>query len=337
MGDSFALGKCACFGLVLISVASILIVILIPLSFSDNEYFEMGFLQKKSTGEVDRETVYLSGRHFIGVDATFKRFRSDAHIENFEKMTFFNREKLQVAMTYTLQYFLIPGELKYLHDAYGLNYRSVLRETASSAIKNAASGFTIDEYRMKRDMVKAALFEAARKALGGTCCLKNCDGRFKCYPGCKPYSTCSIKDKGLFVFVKYFQLQEVDITEEQEMKFLRRVIEQEKQDTEEYKQRDKIERKKTEQEKISIDNAANELFQSAIAKSGLLIAQADASFKATLESARNSGLQLMHSSLNITSEEHMKSLDYIRTLGNHKQAMLYIGFKTLIAREMNTV
>ena len=98
-----------------------------------------------------------------------------------------------------------------------------------------------------------------------------------------------------------------------------------------------IERKKTEQEKISIDNAANELFQSAIAKSGLLIAQADASFKATLESARNSGLQLMHSSLNITSEEHMKSLDYIRTLGNHKQAMLYIGFKTLIAREMNTV
>ena len=52
MGDSFALGKCACFGLVLISVASILIVILIPLSFSDNEYFEVGFLNVFSKSQL---------------------------------------------------------------------------------------------------------------------------------------------------------------------------------------------------------------------------------------------------------------------------------------------
>ena len=56
----------------------------------------MGFVKKKSTGAVDRSKVYMGGRHFVGVDATFKKFKADAHLESFKKMEFFNKEKLQV-------------------------------------------------------------------------------------------------------------------------------------------------------------------------------------------------------------------------------------------------
>ena len=199
----------------------------------------MGFVKKKSTGAVDRSKVYFGGRHFIGVDATFKHFRADAHSAVYEKMTIFNMENLQVTMTCSLQYYLIPDELKYLHDAYDLAYEPIIKKTTSSAIKNAATKFTVDEYRKERSKVAAALFTAARIGLGGICCPKDCK-KFKCYKGCKPYSTCAQSDKGVYSFLKSFQLQEVDITDDQEKRFLQRVIEQEKQDTEMFKKQEKV-------------------------------------------------------------------------------------------------
>ncbi len=94
-----------------------------------------------------------------------------------------------------------------------------------------------------------------------------------------------------------------------------------------------ITRKKTEQEKQQIENQALEVSQNATAKSGLIAAQAAASAKAVVEDARNSGLQIIYSAINVTKEEHKKSLDYIRTLRNHKNSVMYVGFKTLIGRD----
>ena len=195
----------------------------------------MGFAKRKSTGTVDRSKVYLGGRHFIGVDYTFKKFKADAHIEVFQKMEFFNKDKLSVTMTFALQYFLMPEELKSLHDAYDLGYRPVLRNTVGAAIKDAATKYSVDEYRKERPKVAAGLFRAAKQSLGGTCCFRDCS-KYICMPGCKR-SNCT---KGLFAYLKYFQLEEVDITAQQEEKFLQTVIEREKRDTENFKQREKV-------------------------------------------------------------------------------------------------
>ena len=197
----------------------------------------MGFAKRKSTGTVDRSRVYTGGRHFIGVDYTFKKFRADAHIEVFQKMEFFNKDKLSVTMTFALQYFLIPEELKNLHDSYDLGYRPVLRNTVKAAIKDAATKYSVDEYRKERPKVATGLFNAAKLSLGGSCCYKDCK-KYVCMPGCLT-SNCS---KGLFAYLKYFQLEEVDITQQQEEKFLQTVIETEKRDTENFKQKEKVER-----------------------------------------------------------------------------------------------
>ena len=87
--------------------------------------------------------------------------------------------------------------------------------------------------------VSKALFDAVKKALGGTCCPKDCT-KFDCYAGCKAYSSCTLKDKGLFASVKFFQLQKVDITAEQTKNYLQKVVEQEKQDTEQFTQQEKV-------------------------------------------------------------------------------------------------
>ena len=92
-------------------------------------------------------------------------------------------------------------------------------------------------------------------------------------------------------------------------------------------------RKETEFLKKKIENSALEVSQNATAKSTLIKAQADAAAKAVKENARNSGLQTIYGTVNITSEAHKKSLDYLRTLLNHKKTHLYVGFTTLVAKE----
>ena len=94
-------------------------------------------------------------------------------------------------------------------------------------------------------------------------------------------------------------------------------------------------RKETEKQKKKMENIALEVAQNATAKASLLKAKATASAKAILEDARNSGLQIIYNTLNITSESHKKTLDYVRVLRDHNNAHMYISFNTLVAKEGN--
>lgn len=58
--------------------------------------------------------------------------------------------------------------------------------------------------------------------------------------GCKKYNLCTKEDKGFFVDLVYFQLQNVDLTPEQESRFLKKVLEQERKDTEIFKQQEAV-------------------------------------------------------------------------------------------------
>ena len=53
-------------GLIVLGVACLLVVILVPMSFGDLEYYEMGFTRNKATGEVDTSKVYYGGMWVSG-------------------------------------------------------------------------------------------------------------------------------------------------------------------------------------------------------------------------------------------------------------------------------
>jgi hypothetical protein len=57
------------------AVVVLLILILVPLSFSYIDYYDYGLVQRKSTGSVDTEKVYSSGRYALGPDRHFIKYQ----------------------------------------------------------------------------------------------------------------------------------------------------------------------------------------------------------------------------------------------------------------------
>jgi hypothetical protein len=53
----------------------LLILILVPLSFSYIDYYDYGLVQRKSTGSVDTDKVYSSGRYMVGPDRHFIKYQ----------------------------------------------------------------------------------------------------------------------------------------------------------------------------------------------------------------------------------------------------------------------
>ena len=52
------------------SIAALLLVILLPLSFGYLDFYHYGFLRRRSTGRVKLDNVYAGGRYFVGPDHT---------------------------------------------------------------------------------------------------------------------------------------------------------------------------------------------------------------------------------------------------------------------------
>jgi len=307
-------------------VVAALVCILVPLSFSDLHYYEMGFARSKVSGSVDTSKVYTGGRYFLGISSEFKIFRADMHNESFEKVAIFNKEKLEVLFSFSLLYKLRPSHLKKLHDVYDVEYRPVIRSITLATVKGVATKFTVDEYRLERRKVREAFAAEVAKQLGGNCCGE--DAKFR-LPGCQPLSECT--DPGLFVDLQYFHLHRVGITGDQESRYMKQVVESEREDTELYRQSESMESIKTTEQRDLINNKAKEVQENATSHSDLIKATADIDSKRITSNAANQGLQIIYNKLNITTEEHKKSMDYIRTLTESNDANLYVGFDYMVA------
>ena len=67
-----------------------------------------------------------------------------------------------------------------------------------------------------------------------------------CVAGCIPYKECTVADAGLNAEVTYFQLHEVEIPGELNMRYLQSIVLQEADQTEQLQQDSQISRKETE-------------------------------------------------------------------------------------------
>lgn len=316
-----------------VSLVILIIVIIVPMSFAPVEYYEMGFVKSKTTGKVDTSQVYTSGLHFIGPAHTFKKFRCDVQFESFKNVAIFNKEKIEVEFSFSMLYKLRPEYLKNLHDDYNLDYHSVFRTKALSSLKGAATQFTVDEYRLEREKIKTAFGQELSQALGGNCCRKSkCkEDTMICKETCKDLSKCTELELGLYADLHYFHLHKIHITRQQEALYLKKVLEQEKEDTEKFKQIEAMTSIETDKMRDDIYNQAEEISQTAIAESGFIKANAAIESSSKTADAANSGLQIIYAKLNITKETHKKNLDYVRTLSNSEDARLYVGFEYMVA------
>ncbi len=75
-------------------VPILLILILVPLSFSYVDYYDYGLVQRKSTGSVNTDEVYSNGRYWLGPDRRFVKYQADAHVGSFNELGVFSGEEL---------------------------------------------------------------------------------------------------------------------------------------------------------------------------------------------------------------------------------------------------
>ena len=83
-----------------------------------------------------------------------------------------------------------------------------------------------------------------------------------------------------------------------------------------------------------IKNEAKEISEKAESQADLLFIVSQANYTNTVELARSRGLQLLYSSLGITSQEHKNSFDYLRTLRGLDNVHLTVDFQQRIAGKL---
>lgn len=279
----------------LLCVGSLLILILIPLSFSKLDYNMAGLLQQKSTGEFDLSRVYgPGGLYFIGPDYTFKEFPMS--LQTFDqRISVWSKSGTHDAgstllLDISFQYVLKQSELGNLYTEYAGQYAPMVHSYALDAIKNTAPLFGVDEYLTSREVVEATLRQNVTKKLA---------------------------DK-MAVDVLDLQLRKIQLTKEQEAIKLTAAVQVEQNEKELYLQQARLINETTKLDVARIENQANIVAQSAVAQAAVITETAEYQARKLVEQARSDGLQQMLTDMGLTSDEHKASLDYITTLVNNK-------------------
>ncbi|XP_063412520.1 uncharacterized protein LOC134695237 isoform X1 [Mytilus trossulus] len=324
--------------------AALLILILVPVSFSYLDFYEYGLKRQKSTGSVDKTEIYDSGRYFVGPDFEFKVFPSDLHYVELEDAKIFTSDKLEVEVSVNFQYVIRKDELISLHDTYDLEYKEIMKSSALDALKSVfsnpvnASGaitvYTTRELINNRAVIEQTVWKSVRERLGGTCCNSYCGRSNPLCSTCKV--VCTASDKGLNVEVKYFQLRRIRIPRDVEKQFIQALVLQEQNEEEKLKQDAVVVRKETSQKVLVIENEAKEISQNATAQATLIGSIAQANYTAILESARSDGLKRAFVELNFNLQEHKNSFDYLRTIRGQENTHLTVNFQQKIAGNLGS-
>ncbi|KAL4219618.1 hypothetical protein ACF0H5_022191 [Mactra antiquata] len=315
-----------------VGLAAILLVIILPMSFSSLEYNEYGFRRQKSTGTVDTSKVYSGGKHFLGPDYEFKTFKAGAHFLDLYKTKVFTRDKLEVSITAHAQYFLRRDELPLLHAGYDIYYEDVMKSSAIDAIKGAIPVYNTTELKTKRPEIEKVIYKAVRERLGGKCCRPDCQAyKEACASGCIASDKCPDSEKGLHVDVKFFQLTDIDIPHDVMERFMENLLLVEKNLREQHVQNATIIRKDTAKKVADIQNQAKEIRESAESESRTIAIVAQAESTSIIEKARSTGLKQLYDSLKITTQEQKNSFDYLRTLRGLDNVHLTVDFQQRIA------
>lgn len=300
MDNKKALGAC------LIFVIILLVVILIPLTFSYVEYYEYGLQQRKTTGKVDTSSVYPSGRWNLGPDHHFIKYQADAHLENLDELSVFSAGGsnesigLEFLVDVDFTFFLIEDEIGELHKELSSNYRNVIVSRAKDAIKNEAIFVTFTEYFQARKKVE----ERFRKAV---------QERWNIRPS-------------LHCELDQFHLGRIRIPDSVAKKQLESRIQNERNDKEQFFQQAQVERELTLVEVNTINLESNKTLRTAEAQASLIRSKARSEAIRLRAQAGVNGTKLLLAAADITTQDHKTAFTYIRTLRNRESVDIDVSY-----------
>jgi hypothetical protein len=287
-------------------VGVLLIVILVPLTFSYVEYYEYGLDQRKTTGLVNIDRIYGHGRYNLGPDHHFIKYQADAHLEAFDQLSVFSAGGsnesigLEFLVDIDFSFFLIENEIGILHKELASNYREVIVSRTKDAIKNEAIYITFTEYFEARKEVEAR-FRAAVQARWTS----------------KPSLHCTLDQ---------FHLGRIRIPDSVANKQLESRIQNERNDKEQFLQQAQLERELTAVEVNQINLETQKILRTAQAEASLIRAKALALAERTKAQAGINGTKLLLAASDIVTQEHKTAFTYIRTLRNRKTVDIDVSY-----------
>jgi len=148
-------------------IGVILVVILVPLSFSYVDYDELAFRRNTLSNFVDQDEVFHNGRYFWGLTSRPLTFPSI--FQRFEyrgtDLEVFSAGGLAFMLDVDLYYRLNPSDLSNIFTDFGTEYDSRIRDEAIASIKNTATMFSVDDFVINRPQIVDRMFENLNRDL----------------------------------------------------------------------------------------------------------------------------------------------------------------------------
>jgi len=130
----------------------LLLVILLPLSFTYVDYNEVAFKKSTTDNKVDTTRSYHTGRYFWGLTTTAVRFPSVyQHISYREDdLLVFSKQGLEFSLECDVFYRLEEMYLPEIFSEFGVAFSSRLYDAIRASIKNTAPEFEVNDYLKNR-------------------------------------------------------------------------------------------------------------------------------------------------------------------------------------------
>lgn len=289
-----------------VGVSLLLVVILVPLSFSYVDYYEYGLLRTKATGKVDTSRVYSRGRYYKGVTKDFLKYQADAHYEALNELSVFSTGEsadsvgLAFSIDVDFTFLLKEDEVGLLHQELASSYRGVVVSRARDAIKNEAIFITFSEYFQERKFVEQR-FRAAVQARWDSA----------------PSVHCTLDQ---------FHLGRIRIPDTVATIQLDSRIQNELNDREAYLQQAQLERETTAVQVNSILLNQDNVLRTAEAEASLLRSKAKSEATRLTAEAHIDGTNLLFQAAGIEGQDQKTAFTYIRTLANRDSVDMDVSY-----------
>jgi len=139
----------------LLGIGLLLLVIMLPLSYTYVEFDQIAFKKSTIDNKVDISESYASGRYFWGLSTTAVSFPSvyQRVALRDDDLVIFASLGSEFNIECDVYYKLEKDKLPFIFEQFGLNYHERFEEAIKASIKNTAPEFTVDDYIRNRHIV----------------------------------------------------------------------------------------------------------------------------------------------------------------------------------------
>lgn len=290
-------------GSIALGIGLLLLIILLPASFSYVEYDELAFKKNTLTNVVDDSSVFTSGRYFWGPSFTTVIFPANYQRVSFsgsQTLFVFTVNGLEFEMDVSFQYRLPLDNLSQIFRSVGLNFNERISDAAKASIKNSAPSYTADDFVLLRENITEVIWFNLQH---------------------------DVQQKVLVNIERTkFQILRIRFPPEIESKFLASAVQVQKNQEVIFQGEVNLIRKETEALVSQIRANITLIEQTALAQAAAITTGANALATATRDTATGAGIASVFAALGVSSQSSKKQfMEYFALLDNPESPRVIAG------------